>query len=142
MKVCAVCLQPKTRSEFLHINPRNLRRQCKLCWRVIERERHLRAHRANPAADTAQAKRWLDTSDNRARIQVAWRASAKLNWAIKKGRIVRPDRCEQCGTVCKPDGAHYDYSQPFHVRWLCRSCHVLWDISDPKTRKPLAKIAA
>ena len=142
MKVCAVCLQPKARSEFLHVNPRNLRRQCKPCWRAIERERHLRAHLTNPTAAGVRVKKWLDTGDNRTRIQVTWRANAKLNWAIKNGRIVRPDRCEQCGKVCKPDGAHYDYSRPFEVRWLCRSCHVLWDISDPKTRKPLVELVA
>ena len=142
MKVCAVCLQPKARSEFLHINPRNLRRQCKPCWRAIERERFQRSYAANPAAVSAQVKRWLDTGDNRARIQIAWRASAKLNAAIKKGLIVRPTSCSQCDKACKPDGAHYDYSRPFEVRWLCRSCHVLWDHLSPKTRKPLVELVA
>jgi hypothetical protein len=142
VKVCSVCLQPKARSEFLCVTKTAVRRQCKPCWRAIERERFQRAHLANPTAAGVRVKKWLDTGDNRARIQVAWRASAKVNWAIKKGRIVRPNRCEGCGKACKPDGAHYDYSQPFNVRWLCRSCHVIWDHSNPKTRRPSVEAAA
>jgi hypothetical protein len=52
--------------------------------------------------------------------------------AIKQGVLIRPDACKQCGKVCKPDAAHFDYARPLDVRWLCRSCHVRWDRAEPK----------
>lgn len=55
------------------------------------------------------------------------RAHYEVNKALQTGALVRPEQCEHCGKPCKPDAAHYDYSQPLKVRWLCRSCHVSWD---------------
>ena len=53
----------------------------------------------------------------------------------KVGNLVRPTACEQCGTTgVKIDAAHSDYMRPLDVRWLCRRCHVMWDIAEPKTK--------
>lgn len=43
--------------------------------------------------------------------------------ALASGRLVRPDRCEDCGAICKPHGHHEDYAKPLDVVWLCRPCH-------------------
>lgn len=43
---------------------------------------------------------------------------------IRRGRLVRPDKCEKCIKVCKPDGHHTDYSKPLEVQWLCKTCHA------------------
>lgn len=47
--------------------------------------------------------------------------------AIRRGLLVRPDKCDQCGTA-GPVDAHHDpdrYAEPLHISaWLCRSCHV------------------
>ena len=43
--------------------------------------------------------------------------------AIKMGSIVRPGSCLSCGCECKPDAHHADYSKPFLIEWLCKSCH-------------------
>ncbi len=60
-------------------------------------------------------------------------ARAVINGLIAKGQLVRPASCENCGS---PKGtieaAHYTYSEPLRVRWLCHSCHVKWDQSEPK----------
>lgn len=53
------------------------------------------------------------------------RASGLINMRVRRGRIGRPDRCEQCHKRCRPDGHHEDYQKPGEVRWLCRSCHML-----------------
>lgn len=55
--------------------------------------------------------------------------------AVASGRLVRPDACVTCGTACKPDAHHDDYTQPLSVRWLCRSCHV-------RHHKAMRKVAA
>jgi hypothetical protein len=47
-----------------------------------------------------------------------------LRLAIKKGEISRPDRCQRCGKITKPQGHHDDYAKPFEVAWLCQSCHA------------------
>lgn len=43
--------------------------------------------------------------------------------AILKGHLVRPDRCERCQKVGKPEAHHPDYSKPLAVAWLCLKCH-------------------
>lgn len=43
--------------------------------------------------------------------------------ALKSGRLIRPDECEECGKECKPDGHHEDYDKPLEVDWLCKDCH-------------------
>lgn len=51
------------------------------------------------------------------------KARNDLNYAIRHGRIARPDRCSACDVDCTPHGHHHDYSKPFDVQWLCPSCH-------------------
>src|SRR5262252_9196431 len=46
--------------------------------------------------------------------------------AIKKGTLVRPESCEECGKKCKPHAHHDDYRRPVDVRWLCPACHGAW----------------
>jgi hypothetical protein len=45
--------------------------------------------------------------------------------AIAKGKLVRPDRCDECGMESKRIiGHHEDYSKPLDVEWLCPKCHA------------------
>ena len=58
-------------------------------------------------------------------------AQNKLEYALRKGRVKRPDACQDCGK--RPptfkDGRtaiqahHPDYSKPLAVEWLCQPCH-------------------
>lgn len=43
--------------------------------------------------------------------------------AVKRGVLVRPGLCEDCGVACMPHGHHSDYSFPLSVNWLCLKCH-------------------
>lgn len=53
-----------------------------------------------------------------------WDARAKVSYAVKTGKLIRPSSCERCKTVTKIQGHHEDYSKPLEVMWLCKKCHV------------------
>jgi predicted DNA-binding protein YlxM (UPF0122 family) len=62
------------------------------------------------------------------------RAQNLAEKAIKRGVLIRPDTCSQCGVAPPPykDGRsgiqahHDDYNRPLDVRWLCQACHHAW----------------
>lgn len=60
------------------------------------------------------------------------RASRDVKKAIRDFILIRPNWCEACFKPCKPEAAHYNYEETLVVRWLCRSCHRVWDIEEPK----------
>ena len=49
--------------------------------------------------------------------------------AIKRGRLVRPDKCQQCGATAAIEASHSDYRFPMKIQWLCVKCHRLLDKS-------------
>lgn len=51
-------------------------------------------------------------------------AARAVGQARKRGILVPPVACSQCGTEGRLHGHHDDYAEPLAVRWLCRSCHV------------------
>lgn len=55
------------------------------------------------------------------------RAHLVVAEAIRKGFLVRPEECDSCLRLCKPDAHHEDYEQPLTVEWLCRKCHAAKD---------------
>lgn len=77
------------------------------------------------AQSTGIKKRWVGTPEAR-------RAQRRVAYAIQKGDMFRPSACEQCGKPARIEAAHYNYSEPLRVRWLCRSCHSKWDKDIPK----------
>jgi ribosomal protein S27AE len=44
-------------------------------------------------------------------------------YAIKTGKLVRPNKCSSCGKECRPEAHHQDYKKPLMVVWLCIKCH-------------------
>ena len=55
-----------------------------------------------------------------------WKHKARklFQQAVKRGLLIRPNRCSRCGVTCYPHGHHQDYTKPKQVIWLCHSCHV------------------
>lgn len=45
--------------------------------------------------------------------------------ALRRGELVRPEACEDCGAVGRIHGHHPDYAKPLEVEWLCPPCHGL-----------------
>lgn len=50
-------------------------------------------------------------------------ANKALRYAVRTGRVNKPDRCSECGLEGKTHGHHDDYRKPLEVVWLCARCH-------------------
>lgn len=53
------------------------------------------------------------------------RAKARVEYAIRIGRLVRPEACSLCSKKGWIVAHHPDYSKPLEVQWVCNSCHRL-----------------
>lgn len=51
------------------------------------------------------------------------RAYHAVYCSLRKGELIKPDKCEKCGKIGKLDAHHSDYDRLLDVEWLCRSCH-------------------
>ena len=81
-------------------------------------------HKKNPEASRVSRARRL----KRYRASHPEKAKAKnaLNWAVRSGKIVRPDSCQICGSGVGVQGHHESYAEEdwLNVIWLCRKCHA------------------
>lgn len=59
-----------------------------------------------------------------AKFRIKNNARHNLNYHLKKGHIVKPRFCEDCGLKDKIFAHHTDYSKPLKIKWLCRRCHA------------------
>ncbi len=60
----------------------------------------------------------------RARNEVAAWAHVCTASAIRRGLLIRPEQCEECGVEAKVDAHHPDHRDPLRVQFLCRRCHA------------------
>ncbi len=65
-----------------------------------------------------------------------------LEKATASGKVIRPDKCETCGSTqtfidgrSSIQGHHTDYNKPLDVMWLCQKCHHKWHIDN----RPIAR---
>jgi hypothetical protein len=58
-------------------------------------------------------------------------ASCAVRYALKVGKMVKPDHCELCGSTDDLQAHHPNYSKKKEVEWLCASCHTKlhWEVS-------------
>jgi hypothetical protein len=156
MRTCRTCNLTKPLAEFATSGKWTLYK-CRECHLAAERvrnrtrDRRGRKHsRQQPyaqrkaaltpekwAENIARVKAWKQNNSTRAQlIERGWIA---VRGALARGELVRPETCEFCGKSGLYIGpAHYDYSQPLSVRWLCRPCHRLWDAHEPKSKETAA----
>src|SRR5512146_1539806 len=83
-----------------------------------ERRRYAEKHSDNLRA---MRRRWKANHAERNR------AHGAVHKAIKRGHLVRPDRCENCGTAAPVEAHHwhgYGREHILDVQWLCHRCHV------------------
>lgn len=59
----------------------------------------------------------------RQRHPLAYWAHSATRSAIRRGLLLRPDRCECCGEPGPVEAHHPDHHDPLRVVWLTRRCH-------------------
>lgn len=86
----------------------------------------------NPEKVEISARKWkLNNPDK-------FRAKNLIRESVKAGRIIRPLNCSECGTTCKTQAHHDDYTKPYGVRFLCHKCHCDWHcINGPGKTMPV-----
>lgn len=141
--LCNICKTDKPEPDFFP----SVKRKCKDCFNAYAREWYKRfPEKAKAIAAQKRetyrerirvsSKRYYDThgkkrSPNYIEVNKCWvaahkkerNASARLRYAIRSGRVLRPGRCDACNTNCTPHGHHFDYNRALEVIWLCASCH-------------------
>jgi len=65
-------------------------------------------------------RRWADPEGKRRQV-----ARVKLAYAVRSGKILKPDCCSRCSASGPIEAHHENYDEPFVVVWLCRPCHRL-----------------
>ena len=152
MKACFVCKIKKPINQFYKAIKgcrRGLTSYCKPCsirasrkWALKNpdqvRENLARWQKENRDRVRELARRWKvknpATKDEMNRLQKNWRrnnlkrakANQVLQYAVKNGKIEKPNICEDCDKNIPRDilhGHHEDYSKPLEVNWLCPPCH-------------------
>jgi len=61
------------------------------------------------------------------------RARYAVWYAVKTGKIKKPQNCTKCMSTERIHGHHHDYKKPLEIEWLCSLCHGV------ARRKPIAR---
>lgn len=138
VKYCWKCKDTKKVTDFYknQAAPHGIDEMCIECNKAYARERYERNKEAErQRARTyyqknkeAVQKRQRKTSKKYYKKWYAnnperYKARAYLNYYVKKGDVVKPNKCEDCGDNKPLQGHHEDYKKPLEVNWLCRQCH-------------------
>jgi len=51
-------------------------------------------------------------------------ARKKVYYALKVGKLIKPEVCQVCSSPKELFGHHTDYTKPLEVEWICRECHT------------------
>lgn len=143
-KVCCHCHERRAPQDFGRdrSRPDGLACRCRTC----EHERYLRNrqdklphmydyYRRNRAHYLTYFQGWKQRRPDysreykrRGKHTAKHRARVALEMAVAAGRVEKPDRCSDCGTLTSASrlhGHHADYGKPYEVEWMCPRCHGL-----------------
>ena len=92
--------------------------------KLFEHFSHFFALRPN-----SKAVKWRDAGrckyDSALKLRARKSAHAKVAYAVRTGKLIRPSQCANCQKECKPQGHHHKgYEKPLEVVWLCQQCHT------------------
>lgn len=149
-KWCRTCGRTKPLDAFYRHPTSASGRQssCNVChkeraasWQHAHPERHVAhadAWKASHRDDVSRYQRLTrsrrSTADQ-AFVRLVARVAAATRRAIQDGRLTRPDACSQCArTGAVLDAVHEDYLEPLRVVWLCRRCHLRWNVARRRSR--------
>lgn len=124
VRACSKCGIEKPLAAFdLEPDPprgMRLRRQCSLCRRARQQVAKRRKYQEDSIWQ-GQRRALREAGSPSHQLRNSARAAARD--AVRTGRLVRPERCSQCGAGGRIQGHHDDYAKPLDVRWLCQECH-------------------
>ena len=83
--------------------------------KLSERKRNQKPERRAALARTSQ--QWRINNPEK------YKAHCKVAYALRKGTLIKPSSCQECGSIGKLHSHHEDYSKPLDVDWLCVPCH-------------------
>ena len=129
VKECLGCSETMPVEMFYKSSHGAFQARCKACFNK-KTSYVARGYSRNTLKKRHASKKWR--IENRDKT----RAHNKLNGAILRGDITRPDICERCEEYKPVHGHHEDYSKPLVVIWLCRGCHTN-EHNRLKTKSPL-----
>jgi len=85
------------------------------------KEKRLKYHRIHRKEQNARSREYAKRHPERIKAKVAF------DYAIRNGKLIRPERCSNplCNCECKPEGHHWSYEEEnwLDVIWSCCSCH-------------------
>ena len=139
--ICKKCKEEKLNAFY------NVDKTCKDCrkknvlenrkskadyYKKYDNDRANLPHRVKARLDYAKTDKGKEAG-NKAKIKFLKRnpikrmASIMVGNAVRNGKLIKPDSCEDCGTTpIRLHGHHDDYAYPLVVRWLCPGCHNKW----------------
>jgi hypothetical protein len=134
-KICSKCGRELPLSEFHRYNRRGETHysQCKQCKAEYK-------HRNKDKLLIAQKKRRAN-DDSLPEKQRAWN---KVHYALKTGKIHKPENCSVCGKLVGKDkiqAHHNNYNKPFDIIWCCQDCHVMLDKKRKHAKRMVSEYA-
>lgn len=109
LRYCKECAHKRYEKRYAKPEQRKAQLYASINWKKIHPEEHARLAR-----------------EYRARWPEKIIAQNRLNYAVRKGRVIRQP-CEVCGVVEQVHAHHVSYKPEdwYNVRWLCFVCHEL-----------------
>lgn len=137
-KICKECHRKACRENYAANRTRILEqhKQRASLPEVRERQNEIARKNRHLPHNRKRVRKYCDLYNERHPEKYA--AKLAVRWAIKRGDIVRPDRCGKCATIGQVQAHHHDYTKPLDVEWLCQKCHTTEHRSQPITDADIA----
>jgi len=113
---CCDCGRDSNEVPFYRYNSGSLYKRCKRCHNLYSYLKRLDNPEAMERVNRI-SKEWNKRNKEK---RVAY---SKVYYAIQKGTLIKPSRCEICGRSGRIEAHHEDYAEPYEVKWLCPLCH-------------------
>ncbi len=119
LNICIECTKRRVEA-YREANLDEVRAYDRLRGRTEDRRKKCREYAAKHPDIAYNAKeRWLVNNSEKRKVHI------QLGNAVARGDVVKSSKCSECGRRGGRIEAHHpDYSRPFDVIWLCRSCHA------------------
>src|SRR5579863_7693454 len=92
-------------------------------WTAAQREAENAKSRARLRKNPHKWREYSRTNLKNNRDHI--RARLAVYYAVRTGKLIRPNQCSKCHKDCNPHAHHHrGYEFKLDVIWLCKDCHV------------------